>query len=66
MAAVILLVLAGCGQTGALYLPTEPAAANRASLPESLWPVMPSKKREGAAPAASTPAPVPSTETVKP
>lgn len=27
-----------CGQTGTLYLPTEPAAKNRASLPESLLP----------------------------
>ena len=29
---------AGCGQKGALYLPTEPAAANRATLPEALNP----------------------------
>lgn len=26
----------GCGQKGALYLPTEPAAADRATLPETL------------------------------
>ncbi|MFZ2739604.1 MAG: lipoprotein [Burkholderiaceae bacterium] len=30
--------LSSCGQTGALYLPTDPAAANRATLPESLRP----------------------------
>jgi len=30
--------LGGCGQAGALYLPTSPAAANRATLPESLLP----------------------------
>lgn len=30
--------LAGCGQRGPLYLPTEPAAANRATLPETLLP----------------------------
>lgn len=30
--------LAGCGQTGPLYLPTEPAAARRATLPEILLP----------------------------
>ncbi|MEY4265844.1 MAG: Prokaryotic lipoprotein-attachment site, partial [Pseudomonadota bacterium] len=28
--------LAGCGQSGALYLPTEPAAAQRATLPQTL------------------------------
>ena len=67
IAALMLLALAGCGQTGTLYLPTEPAAAKRATLPESLWPVMP-KKKEGATPGADTPAssPAPSTETVKP
>lgn len=67
MAVVLLLALTGCGQTGTLYLPTEPAAANRATLPESLWPVMP-KKKDGANPGAATPppSPAPSTETVKP
>lgn len=29
--------LAGCGQQGPLYLPTEAAAAKRATLPETLW-----------------------------
>ncbi|WP_231495548.1 LPS translocon maturation chaperone LptM [Hylemonella gracilis] len=59
------LLLAGCGQTGVLYLPTEPAAAQRASLPKSLWPLMPSKKKDEAQPeadpkpGASTPAPTP-------
>jgi len=33
-----LMVLAACGQPGALYLPTEPAAAGRATLPEILLP----------------------------
>jgi len=32
------VALAGCGQTGSLFLPTDPAAANRATLPESLMP----------------------------
>jgi predicted small lipoprotein YifL len=64
---VALLALAGCGQTGTLYLPSEPAAANRATLPESLWPVMP-KRTGNAESGASAPAPtpVPSNETVKP
>ena len=30
-------VLTACGQTGTLYLPTEPAAAQRATLPQSLF-----------------------------
>lgn len=64
---MLLLALTGCGQTGTLYLPTEPAAANRATLPESLWPVMP-KKKAGTDPGAAMPAPspAPSTEAVKP
>ena len=28
--------LGGCGQSGSLYLPTEPAAAQRATLPQTL------------------------------
>lgn len=52
-----LLGLIGCGQTGALYLPAEPAAANRATLPQSLWPVMPDKKTDTSPNPA--PAPVP-------
>ncbi|MEJ8854403.1 lipoprotein [Variovorax robiniae] len=44
--------ISGCGQRGSLYLPTEPAAANRATLPEL---VIPGSRK---APAASpTPAP---------
>lgn len=53
-----LLVLSGCGQTGPLYLPTEPAAANRATLPQSLWPAMPTRQKAPAETApAATPAP---------
>ena len=47
--------LSGCGQQGALYLPTEPAAARRATLPETLRP-----GASGASPAtapASSPVP---------
>jgi predicted small lipoprotein YifL len=59
-------LLAGCGQTGALYLPTDPAATQRAGLPKSLWPFMPSKKKDEAQPQADqnpdgpTPTPAPS------
>jgi predicted small lipoprotein YifL len=45
------LVLAGCGQRGPLYLPTDPAAAQRASLPQTLDPTAPAKA------APTTPAP---------
>lgn len=38
LAAPLVLLLAGCGQRGPLYLPTEPAAAERASLPQTLDP----------------------------
>ncbi len=38
--AVSSLLLGACGQQGALYLPTEAAAANRATLPQSLLPTV--------------------------
>ncbi|SFM19056.1 lipoprotein [Variovorax sp. OV329] len=37
--AVLGVSLAGCGQRGPLYLPTDPAAANRATLPQALLPI---------------------------
>ncbi|MFM8610811.1 MAG: LPS translocon maturation chaperone LptM [Burkholderiaceae bacterium] len=36
-----LALLAGCGQKGPLVLPTDPAAAQRATLPETLTPGQP-------------------------
>ena len=50
----VLLTLAACGQKGVLYLPTEPAAAQRATLPETLGPRQPAKA-EAPAPGASSP-----------
>lgn len=47
----LLFALAACGQRGPLYLPTEPAAANRATLPQVLTP--------GGTPTAPAPAPRP-------
>lgn len=62
-----LLALAGCGQTGNLYLPKEPAAANRASLPQSLWPAMPDKKQpDSPAPPAAGPSPATAPTNVPP
>ncbi|MEO7939992.1 MAG: lipoprotein [Burkholderiaceae bacterium] len=34
--AVVTVILTACGQKGALFIPTEPAAANRATLPQTL------------------------------
>jgi predicted small lipoprotein YifL len=39
--AVVMSALAGCGQRGALYLPTDAAAAGRATLPQVLVPTTP-------------------------
>ena len=48
------LALAGCGQRGPLYLPTDAAAAQRASLPQSLKNSLP-----GTSPAQAPTPPVP-------
>jgi predicted small lipoprotein YifL len=52
--------LAGCGQKGPLYLPTDPAAANRATLPSLLTPSVRRRAEDAPAPApaaaSSTPA----------
>ena len=50
-------VLSACGQKGDLYLPTEPEAAQRATLPRSVLPVRPRVQTEppkAAQPAASS------------
>jgi predicted small lipoprotein YifL len=46
-------MLSGCGQKGPLYLPTEPAAAQRATLPQTLDP------RASSAPSPATAASAP-------
>ena len=59
-----LLILAGCGQKGALYLPGGEAAAGRVSLPDTLAPstaVRPAQAASGpgsATPPSGTAAPV--------
>jgi predicted small lipoprotein YifL len=45
--------LSACGQPGPLYLPTEPAAARRATLPQSL---LPGTRADDTAPAPAAPA----------
>lgn len=49
--------LAGCGQRGPLYLPTDPAAAQRATLPETLNPAIPRPPAAPASSPASSPTP---------
>lgn len=50
-AAMALTALAACGQKGDLFLPTDPAAANRATLPQVL---NPTRSVTSPAPAAQT------------
>ncbi|PHM21654.1 MAG: hypothetical protein CK604_04555 [Curvibacter sp. PD_MW3] len=52
-------VLTGCGQPGALYLPTEPAAARRATLPETLTP---GSRQNNVATPPATPASAPASK----
>jgi len=49
--------LAGCGLKGPLYLPTDPAAANRATLPSLLTPSVGSNAERAPLPAAASSAP---------
>jgi predicted small lipoprotein YifL len=63
--------LAACGQRGPLFLPTDPAAAQRATLPQLLTPGGPratTSDADAAAPkpAAASSAPVPATGTGAP
>jgi len=51
--------LSGCGQPGALYLPNEPAAARRATLPQTLIPGM---RADGVAQPPAAPASAPATK----
>ena len=59
LAAPALLALSACGQKGPLYLPTEPAAAQRATLLQTLRPGRSIQTAPGTstapAPAASSP-----------
>ena len=54
-ATAALAAVVGCGQRGPLYLPTEPAAANRATLPQILNPAGTSTAPTPPAPSASQP-----------
>lgn len=56
MAMAMVAVLTGCGQRGPLFLPTGPAAADRATLPQVLVPT-PTAPAEAPLPGAVQPTP---------
>ena len=62
-AAAGLMLLAACGQRGALFLPTEPAAQGRATLSQTLRPVVvaPLATPTSTPPATGTASPIPMT-----
>lgn len=49
----LLLIVAACGQKGPLTLPTEPAAQNRATLPQVLSPAAPPAATPASSPASA-------------
>jgi predicted small lipoprotein YifL len=55
--ALVGVALVGCGQKGALYLPTDPAAKNRATLPGLLLPGSSSTDDATSSGAAAAPIP---------
>ncbi|HEX7866098.1 MAG TPA: lipoprotein [Variovorax sp.] len=62
-------LVAACGQRGALYLPTDPAAAGRATLPELMTPdsLRSSSSNQAApAPTAAASAPAGNSNTTEP
>lgn len=52
-------LVAGCGQRGPLYLPTDPAAAGRATLPELMTPDSLRSSPSTSSPSSSQAAPAP-------
>ncbi len=64
-AAALAGLLGACGQRGPLYLPTEPAAASRATLPQTLRP-SPTNPTVPPAQAPTTVAPTPGSPSATP
>lgn len=52
-----LLLVAGCGQRGPLFLPTGPGAVSRASLPEALNPAVTASEPANTGTGQANPAP---------
>ena len=62
LAASVVALLAACGQKGPLFIPTEPAAQNRATLSETIRPAAtPAASPASAPPATGTASPLPTT-----
>ena len=63
LAASVVAALAGCGQKGRLFIPTDPAAQSRATLIETIRPAAatPPASPASAAPKAGTASPLPVT-----
>ncbi len=61
-ALTVALALGGCGQKGPLYIPDTPAAAQRATLPQTVWGgarAAPATSPAAAGDAPALPAPAP-------
>jgi predicted small lipoprotein YifL len=63
LASSVVVLLAACGQKGPLFLPTDPASQNRATLTESVRPAAatPPASPASAPPATGTVSPLPTT-----
>jgi predicted small lipoprotein YifL len=63
LGASVVAMLAGCGQKGPLFIPTDPAAQSRASLTETIRPAAatPPASPASAPPATGTASPLPVT-----
>ncbi|MFC5500422.1 lipoprotein [Caenimonas terrae] len=61
LAAIVVAPLVACGQKGPLFIPTDPAAQNRATLTESVRPAAatPPASPASAPPATGTASPLP-------
>ena len=62
LAASVVALLAACGQKGPLFIPTEPAAQNRATLSDTIRPAArPAASPASVPPATGTASPLPTT-----
>lgn len=59
LAPIVLVALGGCGQKGPLYIPDTPAAAQRATLPQTVWGGARTAPASAPTPAAAPDSPLP-------
>ena len=57
LAVAAVTLLTACGQSGPLYIPQTPAAAHRATLPQTMWGGHATPPAAGSSGAASAPTP---------